>query len=138
MDNNCNKFIEELYKFIQEKLAEDYPVKYLTTDHIYIGHKNFYIFIKNEFKNEFDLEYFEFLYEEYGITINIEIDINIYNKFYNQAMDDVSEIINWLINKNKEDFLLFDDQSVPFLYRRKGEVIIKKDYMYFPLERIKA
>lgn len=128
-DNNINKFIQELYNFIQEKLADDFPVIYSKTDYIYIGHKNFYIYIYDEFG-------WEHLREEYDINININIDINVYNKLYEQAVDDISRIINWLIDRNKEDFLLFDDQSVPILYRKKGEVIVNKGYMYFPLKKI--
>lgn len=132
-DDDTSRFIEELYKFMQEKFEDDILKMIPYENHVFISHENFGTFIDKEF-------HWDNLHEEFGIVVNIEVEFEVYHKVkvYDRALNDIAEILNWLIEKNKEDFLLFDDQTVPFIYRRGGEVIIKEDYMYFPLDKIKV
>lgn len=130
-DDDTSRFIEELYECMQEKFEDDVPKMVPYEDYVFIRYENFGTFIDKEF-------HWDNLHEEFGIVVNIEVEFEVYNKVYDRAVNDIAKILNWLIEKNKEDFLLFDDQTVPFIYRRGGEVIIKEDYMYFPLDKIKV
>lgn len=131
VNDDTSRFIEELYKFMQEKFEDDIPKLIPYEDYVFIRYENFGTFINKEFR-------WDNLHEEFGIVVNITVEFEVYHKVYDRAVNDIAEILNWLIEKNKEDFLLFDDQTVPFIYRRRGEVIIKEDYMYFPLDKIKV
>ena len=131
-DKCIKKFSKELYNFIQSVLAGIYNVKYSEDENsIYIGYKTFYIYIFTDGESDFDG-----LSKEYGVDINIEIIINIYNEFYAKALEDIAEIINWLIKKDSEDFILLDDQSMQILCRKGGTIDLNRKNLEFPYHKV--
>lgn len=131
-DYCIKKFSKELYNFIQNILADVYQVKYSEDENsIYIGYKTFYVYIFTDGENDF-----YGLSKEFDLEINIEVIINIYNEFYEKALEDIAEIVNWLIKKNDEDFILLDDQSIQILCRKMGVVNIYRKNLEFPYYKI--